>query len=335
MGRLEEEGGRGRFPKPRVGISQCLGFESCRWNGERMEEPRIASLRPWVEFLPVCPECAMGLGVPREPIRLVGEERKKVRLIQPATGRDLTDRMKEFASSFLDRIPEIDGFILKGKSPSCGLRKVKIYKHPFDEQPMGFGRGLFASAVEARLPGLSIEAEDLSDPLYRDRFYTQIWTLARFREVKDLPEEGTIKAFLRFHREHRDLVGVYSRRILRLLDSLVANRGDPWNKVVARYEKELQSVFQRAPRLSSHLRVLKRAVACLSTHLHPKEVRQLHALIHRSSSDFSFLPRCRRQIHALAQRDSIASLLDPVYFAPYPEALIEEEEVRNEKGSST
>ena len=86
-------------PRPRVVASRCLGFAACRYNGDILAERFLDRLSEFVEFIPVCPEVEIGLGVPREPVRLVTQG--KVRhLVQPATGRDLTARMRRFSATF-------------------------------------------------------------------------------------------------------------------------------------------------------------------------------------------------------------------------------------------
>ncbi|PAM95776.1 cytoplasmic protein, partial [Flavobacterium sp. IR1] len=99
------------FAKPRVVVSKCLEFEACRYNGEKIPDKLIEKLSPYVEFIPVCPEVEIGLGTPREVIRLVasGDE---ARLKQPETGRDLTELMEEYSNDFLSELEEVDGFIL-------------------------------------------------------------------------------------------------------------------------------------------------------------------------------------------------------------------------------
>jgi len=127
-----------------------------------------------VEFVPVCPELEIGLGVPREPLRivLVGEGH---RLVQPATGRDLTEEMAAFAVSFLDSLEGVDGFILKSRSPSCAVRDAKVFPSLDAGEPSGMGAGIFARAVRARFPGLPMEDEAaLEDPERKARFLASL-----------------------------------------------------------------------------------------------------------------------------------------------------------------
>ena len=134
------------FTKPVVVVSKCIEFEPVRYNGQMMTSDLVRSLKPLVEFTPVCPEVGVGLGVPREPIRIVkGDD--GLRLIQPATGLDLTDRMNRFSREFLDALPEVDGFILKSKSPSSAMKDAKIYPSTEQVSPLGKGPGFFGGAV--------------------------------------------------------------------------------------------------------------------------------------------------------------------------------------------
>lgn len=83
------------FPKPVVVCSACLGFRACRYNAVTILDPFVEKLKAHVEFRPVCPEAEIGLGIPRDPIRVVLAEGRRT-LFQPATGRDVTEAMREF-----------------------------------------------------------------------------------------------------------------------------------------------------------------------------------------------------------------------------------------------
>src|SRR5512145_540208 len=107
------------FDRPKVVASKCLGFDRCRYNGETINSPIVERLKEYADFIPFCMEVDIGLGVPRDPIRLVliGEE---TRLIQPTKGRDVTELALSSAEKFLSSLEGVDGFILKSRSPSCG-----------------------------------------------------------------------------------------------------------------------------------------------------------------------------------------------------------------------
>ena len=110
-----------QFIRPTVVVSKCLGFAYCRYNGLIISDEFVKKLQSHVSFNPICPEVEIGLGVPREPVRIVSID-KKLRLIQPATNNDVTDRMLDFTSSFLNSIQKPDGFILKNHR--CEIFKI-------------------------------------------------------------------------------------------------------------------------------------------------------------------------------------------------------------------
>ena len=113
------------YPKPTVVVSKCLEFEACRYNGQLIRDAFVRKLEKHVDYVPVCPEVAIGLGIPRFPIRIVSTNNP--RLIQPTTSKDVTDDMNEFSEKFLLSLKKVDGFILKFRSPSCGFKDVRIY----------------------------------------------------------------------------------------------------------------------------------------------------------------------------------------------------------------
>ena len=145
--------------KPKVVISKCLGFENCRYNGEVLTVPFLDELKERVDCIPVCPEMEIGLGMPRDPIRIILEKGKR-RLVQPETGCDLTDTMNRFCSRFLNSLQKVNGFILKCRSPSCGVGDVNIFADKEDDIPIKKGSGFFANAVLEQFGELVIENEE-------------------------------------------------------------------------------------------------------------------------------------------------------------------------------
>src|SRR5690242_19296936 len=145
--------------KVRLGVSACLLGESVRYDGGHKRDRFLTeTLAPYVEWVPVCPEVELGLGVPRDTLRLVGEAAAP-RLVVEHTGEDLTARMARFAHRRLEALAalELDGYVLKRASPSCGLFRVRVYDAK--RAPSAAGRGLFAAALVDRLPALPVEEE--------------------------------------------------------------------------------------------------------------------------------------------------------------------------------
>jgi uncharacterized protein YbbK (DUF523 family) len=156
----------------RLGVSACLLGENVRWDGRNRRDPMVVeALGPFVEWVPVCPEQELGLGVPREPIRLVGRAAAP-RLVGEASGDDHTRAMLRLAAARVRQLArlELDGYVTKRDSPSCGLSAVRV--HPArGGPPRREGVGLFARVLRRRMPRLPVEEETaLADPAALARF---------------------------------------------------------------------------------------------------------------------------------------------------------------------
>lgn len=154
--------------RPRVGISRCLLGIAVRYDGGHKLEPSlIDTLGRDVEWVDVCPEIEVGMGVPREPVRLVSAGAEAgahgVRMITVQSGHDWTARMTAWSEARLRDLASmhLSGFVLKAGSPSCGLRDVPVQRAGSpDAPPLSRGRGLFAEALVAACPGLPVEDEE-------------------------------------------------------------------------------------------------------------------------------------------------------------------------------
>ncbi len=114
-----------KYTKPKIIISKCLEFDACRYDGQIINNQYIKKLKKHIEFITVCPEVEIGMGTPRLPIKII-ESSKGKQLFQPETGKNYLRKMKKFSNEFLNE-KNVDGFILKSKSPSCGVNTAKIY----------------------------------------------------------------------------------------------------------------------------------------------------------------------------------------------------------------
>ena len=229
------------FARPRVVISRCIDFDSCRYNGQVIRASLREELEPHVELRPICPELEIGLGVPRDPVRLVrGDE--GVHMVQPSTGRDLTRPMERFSARFLGGAADVDGFILKSRSPSCGVRDAKLGHDS--------GPGLFAARVLDRFPHAAIEDEArLNDVRLRDHFLTKLFTLASFRETA---AHGP-RALIEFHARNRLLLMAHNRTRARTLERLVSCAGEiPPAELLDAYRAELGATLARPARPGSN-----------------------------------------------------------------------------------
>ncbi len=240
--------------RPRVVVSRCLGFDNCRYDGVMIESGIVRALESHVAFVPVCPEVEIGLGVPRNPILIVVSEGQR-RLVQPAGAGDLTDPMRSFASEFLHTQPGIDGFILKSRSPSCGIVDAKHFPSAEAVEPVCVGAGFFGGAVVKKFPGLPAEDEErLLDGAAREHFLTRLFTAARFRRVG---ERLSVDGIVRFHAENEYILKAYDRKNLDLLGTIAANgQRKPADVVYGLYRDHLARALERLPGRASIVDVL-------------------------------------------------------------------------------
>lgn len=167
--------------RPRVGISRCLLGDEVRYDGgHKRDTILIATLGHLVEWVPVCPEVEAGMGTPREPIHLVVDTggvaagAARVRLLGVESRKDWTEPMTRFSRMRVQALvdQDLDGYILKADSPSCGLEHVRVHRHDGVD---AIGRGLFAEALTRACPDLPIaEERSLTDRAFRDTFLSRI-----------------------------------------------------------------------------------------------------------------------------------------------------------------
>ncbi len=175
-----------RRPRPRIGISACLLGQKVRYDGGHKRDRRITqTLGRVFEWVPVCPEVELGLGVPRDTLRLEGTA-DAPRLLFADSRRDVTARMRARSRRRLRRLQALDlcGFILKSDSPSCGLERVRLHSQGPDGPAARRGIGLFARALKDSFPLLPVvEERRLHDPALRDRFVERVFRYGRSRSL--------------------------------------------------------------------------------------------------------------------------------------------------------
>jgi len=310
------------FVRPKVVVSRCLEFDHCRYNGNLISSPIVASLMEYVDFLPVCPEVEIGLGVPRDPVRIILSNGKQ-RLVQPVSGRDLTEVMEAFCTDFLDSIVDVDGFILKFRSPSCGIKDVKVYlTATLKSAPVGKTPGFFGGAVLKKFHFLAVEDEGrLRNSRIKEHFMTKLFMLAAFRKVES---EGRMKNLIAFHTENKYLLMAYSQAEFRKLGPIVANKEiRTFQELLFEYKRHLYTVLSRPPRYTSNINVLMHAFGYFSEKLSSPEKTLFFDLIQKYRDGKTSLCPAINTIRAWAVRFEDLYLMNQTFFEPYPEGLME------------
>lgn len=309
------------FPRPRLVLSKCLEVEACRYNGQTIRSFVVRKLEPFVEYVPICPEVEVGLGVPRDPIRLVRLD-EETRLIQPSSGKDLTEDMKEFSARFLDGLEEVDGFLLKSKSPSCGIDGIKVYADVENAPPVDKEPGIFAAAVLDRFPGAPVEHEGrLTNLRIRDHFFTAVFAVADLRRVA---ASGSMAELVAFQARHKLTLMAHDPDGQRRLGRMVANPdGRSFHEVIGEYEKGFREALRRQPRAGSHINVIQHAQGYFKEELSSAE--KDHFL--RLQDDYRGGKVGRGTLLALLQswirRFDEDYLAGQAYFEPYPRELLD------------
>jgi uncharacterized protein YbgA (DUF1722 family)/uncharacterized protein YbbK (DUF523 family) len=205
----------------RIGISSCLLGNEVRWNsGHKLDKHLTNTLGQFVDYVPVCPEVEAGFGVPRESFRLVGDP-DTPRLITFKSKTDHTDRMVAWAAKRVQELAKEDlcGFIFKSDSPSSGMIRVKVYNEK--GMPHKVGIGIFARAFMEHFPLIPVEDDGrLNNPLIRENFILQIFTMKRWRD--NLARKPGMGNLVDFHTRNKLLILSHSQKHYRLMGKLVA-----------------------------------------------------------------------------------------------------------------
>lgn len=263
----------------RVGVSACLLGQRVRYDGGHKADPFIIdTLGRYFSWVPVCPEMEIGLGTPREPIRLEGDVTAP-RLIATVSGRDLTGPMQDFAAQRLPQLAELGlhGYILKKNSPSCGMQEVRV------SGPSGrsrrSGRGLFAQALMARLPLLPVAEEGhLQDPGMRAHFVERVYAYHSWHGfLASNPAPGDV---VQFHARNKLSLMAHSRPHYQALGRMVARCGEEMDEdFLDTYGDLFMAALKVRTTRKKHANVLSHIQGYLKRHLGKSDKAALTAYI--------------------------------------------------------
>jgi uncharacterized protein YbgA (DUF1722 family)/uncharacterized protein YbbK (DUF523 family) len=310
-----------KFTKPTIVVSKCLGFDHCRYNGAIINDPNVNNLKNEVNFITVCPEVEIGLGVPRNPIRITLQNNAKV-LYQPATGKYYTDRMNDFTIRFLDSLPEVDGFILKHKSPSCALYDAKIYQSTDSPSMSVKGSGFFGEAVMEKFSHIPREDEGrLKNFTIRDDFYINIFCLAEFNKIRF---SNRIDNLVNFHTRNKLLFLAKNEKIVRIMGSIVANHEKyPISQVFKNYQTQLGKILKSLPKFNHWINTLLHAFGGISKDLNPEEKKYFLDTLEEYRDERIPLSVPLSLLKSWAIRFDSVYLLNQSFLEPFPHTLTE------------
>ena len=308
--------------KIRLGISTCLLGENVRFDGGHKHDLYLTeTLGKFIEWVPVCPEVEIGLGTPRESLHLAGDPAAP-RLVTTKTHQDHTAAMLKFAQAKIEQLKrlQLNGYILKKASPSCGMERVRVYSEK--GMPARNGVGLFARVLMERMSNLPIEEEGrLHDPKLRENFIVRVFCHYRWQRLREKPFRLT--DLIAFHAQHKFLLLAHHEKNYREMGQLVAvGKSQPPQELLARYEELYFTALRHPAPKRKHTNVLQHLAGYFKKQLDEKDKQELHATINDYHQDLLPLVVPLTLIRHYVKKFDVQYLQDQVYLHPHPKELM-------------
>ncbi len=306
----------------RIGVSACLLGSAVRWDGGHKRDAFLAEqLAPFVEWVPVCPEVELGLGVPREPIRLL-RRGDALALVATRSGMDHTRAMRRWAEQRARALESLDlsGYVLKSRSPSCGMERVPVETATGTREKTG--RGAFASVLIDAAPALPVEEEGrLQDPRLRENWIERVFARRRLRSF--FATRWSVGGLVRFHTAHKLQLLAHSPQRYRELGPLVAEAKTlARDELRTRYEQGFMDALRQLATPRRHVNVLQHATGFLRDRLDAASRRELAALIEEYGRGLLPLVVPITLLRHHVRRLDVTYLAEQVYLEPHPKELM-------------
>ncbi|AAY94367.1 DUF1722 domain-containing protein [Pseudomonas protegens] len=307
--------------KPKIAISACLMGVEVRYNGGH-KESRLCSrvLSDYFDFVPLCPEVAIGMGTPREPIRLVGDPEQPRAVGTVDASLDVTLPLAEYGERMAAQVDDICGYIFMQNSPSCGLERVKVYQANGIPHRNG-GRGVYAQAFCAQHPNLPVEeAGRLNDPVLRENFLTRVYV---YRDWQALLKQGlTRRALTDFHSRCKYLLMAHHPEQYKALGNLLGSMGKGDATLIGpRYFSQLMEALSRCATRGTHSNVLQHISGYFKRAISSEDKQEMQRLIsqYRQGIVPLVVPLTLLKHHLRQNPDPY--IAQQLYLQPHPEDL--------------
>jgi len=307
----------------RLGISTCLLGENVRYDGgHKLDRFLVDTLGKYVEWVPVCPEVGIGLPIPRESLRLVGDP-ESPRLVTLKSGQDYTERMQTWARERLEELAEVRiyGFVFKRGSPSSGLYRVKVYTE--EGMPSRIGTGIFPRQVMKRFPLLPLEEEGrLHDMHLRENFIDRVFAYYRWTNL--LEENPTPGGLVKYHTAYKLTLMAHDPPHYQEMGRLVAQAGAlPWEELTAQYGRLLMEGLGVMTSPGKHANALQHVMGFLKDALSREDKAELLTYIedYRNGLVPLIVPLTLLS-HHLGRHEVPDWVHQQVYLNPYPKELM-------------
>jgi len=310
-----------QIERPQIFISKCIEHDNCRYDGTMISSEFIKTMKNFVDFIPVCPEMEIGLKSPREALRIVIDEKGTEKLIFSKSGEDISDKMNKFSSDMMKSLKNetIHGFILKSRSPSCGIKDVKTYKSYGKSMTLPKKtQGFFGKKIMGNYANFPIEDEGrLLNYKIRDNFLTRVYLYFDFKKV------NTISELVEFHSSSKYLIMSYSPSALKKLGKLVGNHdGKNLEIILEEYEKILNNSLSTLQKPSRNVNMILHLFGYFSKKLSKDEKAYFLDILEKYSEGKVQFSVPISLIYSWVKRFDEPYLKNQRVFFPYPDQLI-------------
>lgn len=306
--------------RPLIGISSCLLGQKVRYDGTAKRDRWIVEqLGRYVDYEPICPENAIGLGTPRPPIRLlsIANDIRVVGVEDPSV--DVTEALETFALNTAAHLGRISGYVFMSKSPSCGMERVKLYNASGQAEKKGVGA--YARVLMGSLPHLPCEEEGrLNDPVLRENFVNRVFAYRRWQSLRAAGLGPG--ALIDFHARHKYMVMAHSQAAYQRLGRLLSHlKGVDLEKVADAYEAEFMAALKRRAGRKRHVNALQHIQGYLKDRIDGSDRQELADSIEAYRREEVPLVVPMKLLRHYFRRNPDNYIDRQWYLDPYPEAL--------------
>ena len=308
--------------KIKIGISSCLLGKKVRWDGGHKHNDYITDhLGLFFTFVDACPELEVGMGIPREPVRLVKRD-DEIHMVGVKTEEEWTSRIQRYskAKAAAPEMSDLCGYIFKKDSPSCGVERVKVYG------PSGVaekkGQGMFFKAVSERHPLLPIEEEGrLCDIDLRENFIERVFAFSKLQAL--CQQRFSRQAWIEFHSRYKYLLMAHGQQHYKSLGGLVARIKEyPAREFIECYRRQFMGALKTHVTVKNHMNTMAHIYGYLKTKLTPWERDDLFAIM--DDYKLGLVPRIVpiTLLSHYIRKHEVPYVKDQIYLAPHPKELI-------------
>ena len=298
--------------EPLIVVSACLSGAKKRYDGKIVFNPLINELKSFCKILTICPETEIGLPVPRDRTILY-KSSEGIRAIYLGTREDITERVLNYYEKKKKEFSDVDGFILKAKSPSCSVSSTtKTYKDPEGKILSWYSQGLVGKKIKEDFTQVPVVDEILlREKDILEEFLIKIFTIRRFKEFKK--EKKELKEF---HKKVKYLLMLFSPPLLQELEKTLVKKME-----IQEYEKYFFKILSEEFKRGKVYNAILNAFGEISNRVGKGEKKCFLILLDKYKKGKKSYITIIEHLRFLFQKYQVEKFLDSYFFDPYPETF--------------